>query len=380
MPLVSTSHTQTLPTSRARRLTTGATIVATLACARGDRGSAADTRTDQGPPLPSSRAAVRTAAAPDDPCAWISASAVAEVVGPLDGAPARVRSAEQPRPDVGGAACLYRLAAQPRAGTGEVVVQVMLDGAAQFETVGGAVGRRLAREAAVGPPGGGTAALSPVRDTASGWDYEGGLPLTYVGRLGHVGVIVAARTLELPRQKLAALAARVRDRVPDRPFAAPANADLAAVKAAAGDTEPEPPPAGPDPCGLLTREEAEAVLGKLTVAPYRSNSATALADPSGQGCTYFTGRHRALVLEPAWRGGRTRFGMAKSIGAAVSSGLGPDGGTTAGGGSWEDALSSAMTGNLYFLKGDRMLQMVYLTSSTDVAGAGRLARTAVARL
>ena len=38
------------------------------------------------------------------------------------------------------------------------------------------------------------------------------------------------------------------------------------------------------------------------------------------------------------------------------------------------------TGELYFLEGDRMLAMDHLTSSTDAAGALRLAHLAVERL
>ncbi len=38
------------------------------------------------------------------------------------------------------------------------------------------------------------------------------------------------------------------------------------------------------------------------------------------------------------------------------------------------------TGLLYFLKGDRMLELGYRTSSTDATGAVRLARAAVGRL
>ncbi len=49
-------------------------------------------------------------------------------------------------------------------------------------------------------------------------------------------------------------------------------------------------------------------------------------------------------------------------------------------GPWEEAAANGTTGQLYFLKNDRMLEIGYLTSSTDRAGAVRLARAAVGKL
>ena len=49
-------------------------------------------------------------------------------------------------------------------------------------------------------------------------------------------------------------------------------------------------------------------------------------------------------------------------------------------GPWEDAAGDPATGQLYFLKGDRALELGFLVSSTDFDGAVRLARIAVGRL
>ena len=148
--------------------------------------------------------------------------------------------------------------------------------------------------------------------------------------------------------------------------------------------EPEPPPSGPDPCGLLTQAEAEAVLGELVVEPYRSAGNSPLADPHGQGCTYFAAGHRALVLLPHWESGKMMFGMARSAGGLVASALpalGPDAESADTlDGPWDEVAANGTTGELYFLKGDRMLEIGYLTSSTDAAGAVRLAGVAVGRL
>ena len=94
-----------------------------------------------------------------------------------------------------------------------------------------------------------------------GWDAAQGSYSTFEGRIGHVRVTVRERgTMSRPLvlfEKKVALAARVRDRIPDLPFANP-NASVAAAASP-----------GPDPCSIITRPEAEAVLGPLVVEPYR---------------------------------------------------------------------------------------------------------------
>jgi len=83
------------------------------------------------------------------------------------------------------------------------------------------------------------------------------------GRIGHLVVSVDENSdliNAVPSEKKAALAARVRDRITDLPFDYPF----------AGPASKDPPPE-PDPCKLVTREEAEAVLGKLLAPPYRSH-------------------------------------------------------------------------------------------------------------
>jgi hypothetical protein len=328
-------------------------------------------------------ASVRTATVPANPCDWIPADQVVALIGPLDGPPERVRSFEQPKPSDDGNACLYRLAAQPRLGRNGIVVEVSATGGVIYERTAGAMRDHFAGALRDAGPG-----ADPAKPAASdeGWDYSGHLPaglVSYIGRLGHVSVLVVSLSSDVPRPRLAALAARIRDRLPDLPFPLPTDPMLEELKRMDGG-EPEPPPSGPNPCGLLTRAEAEAVLGKLVVEPYRSNENTPLVDPYGKGCTYLTAGHHALVLKPHWDSGKMMFGMARSVGGTVASVLpeaGPDresADTLEG--PWDEAAGNGTTGDLYFLKGDRMLELGYLASSTGPAGAVRLARIAVERL
>jgi hypothetical protein len=130
---------------------------------------------------------------------------------------------------------------------------------------------------------------------------------------------------------------------------------------------------------LLTRTEAESVLGKLLVAPFPSGETSPLADSAGTACTYYTAGHHAFVISPTRSEGKTLFGMVRGGSGLVRSTVG---GADQGDlleGPWDDATEGP-AGSVYFLKGDAMIEVSYRASSTDLEGATRLARLAVARL
>jgi hypothetical protein len=180
-------------------------------------------------------------------------------------------------------------------------------------------------------------------------------------------VMVMGGTYGMDEDVLAALAGRVRDRIPDVPFVDPSAANRV--------------PRGPDPCSVLSRDEAEAVLGRLIVAPYRAGPGGALADPSGPSCAYSTGEHRALLLTPHFTDAASEMRFIRGRGGLRMAGLVDPAGEGADTleGPW-DEVTIGIQGQLAMLIGNRMLEMVYLTSSTDIAGAIRLARPALQRL
>ena len=328
-------------------------------------------------------APIRTGSAPADACGWIPPSHVAEVVGPLDGEPTVVRSLEQLDPDPRGTACRYALADKPRAGIGAVVLEVDLSGAVIRERVGASMAEGFRQVIQAGTDAEGSAA--PAAEPAPpGWDRVGKLWTGYTsftGRIGHVAVSAMSLTPDLAAGRTAALATRVRDAIPDLPFPVPRDPELEAMARAAGsplDAEPT----GPDPCALLSPDQAELVLGKLVVPPYRSASDSPLALRNGNSCTYFTAGHRAFTVLPHWSTGKMLFGMARGVGGLVGS-VAPDDTAAAADtleGPWEEAAANGTTGQLYFLKQDRMLEITFVTSSTDRAGAVRLARAAMEKL
>jgi hypothetical protein len=338
----------------------------------GERASPAD-RAPRPGSLPE-----RVATRPASPCDWIPAGEVEAVVGKLSG---------PPRKHEGG--CFYPLPvdsitlarhakarqmedALARAGmksdwppipedTGGVLIHVQVGIGAEerpaelgFATLGSWVGNDSLLTA---PP------------PADGWDYRTsiiGKP-NFWGRAGTVMVTVEGGTYGMHDSVLATLAARVRDRIPDLPFAEPNAAALV--------------PSGPDPCSVLSGKEAEAVLGPLVVAPYRVREGGALADPGGEACAYYSGKHRALVLIPHFMGGAEEMRFVRARGGLGLAGVvdrAAEGADTLEG-PWDEA-AIGVYGQLAMLTGGRMLEITYLTSSTDIAGAIRLARAALPRL
>jgi hypothetical protein len=190
---------------------------------------------------------------------------------------------------------------------------------------------------------------------------------SFFGRVGHLAVDVEVHAAEVSHEQALAIANRIRDAIPDLPFPSEGPGNVA----------------GPDPCVLLAAPEVEAVLGKLVVPPYRSDEETPLAMAQGKSCSYFTAGHHALVLTPTWEYGGTAFDAMRGVGGIierVAPELHDGAADTLDTGPWEDAAGDPATGQLYFLKGDRLIELGYFVSSTGFDGAVRLARIAVGRL
>ena len=329
----------------------------------------------------------RATPAPENACDWIPVAEVEAALGPLA------------EPPTGTAiACRYALPmdaetakrrAKMRAAAGPTS-NVELDSVALVVTVdlvGDVSIERMSRMA--GDPSL-PAYIQPTLDAAGvkvdgakpedapkpppGWDMGNVLTgnADFTGRVGFLKVMVQENSADhvVPSAKKEALAARIRDRIADLPFAYPY---------AVPDETTLPP--GADPCSLLEPNEAEAVLGKLVVPPYRSFEGSPYADPNGSSCAYYTAGHHVLILKPYWTQGKERVAAVRADDALLYAiAKDPDGQMADTlDGPWED-VTTGLNGRIGFLKGDRFLQVAYLTSSTNAAGAVRLARIAIDRL
>lgn len=322
-----------------------------VACNRGD------TKASSGSPAKAQTASVPKFQVNRAPCDWITRADAEKALGePLVADPVRVRSADNTVPQADGDGCLYELKGTSELSKREVSIALDIDDA-----------------------GGIQAGFSGVRDVQAvfkdklshgdslvggRWDYVSGVPggLT----MARVGRIVTQVSAYGEMEKGMALASAIMDRVEDEPFAD-------------NPTDPAAAPSGSDPCALISRQEAEAVLGPLTMAPYRSRESTALAYGNGPSCSYFTGKHRVLVVTPTYDGGAMQYKMMAGVSGMVSGVLGGGNAPDTSKGPW-DKMATGATGALDFLKGDTMVELQYKASPTDYNGAVKLARVAAARL
>ncbi|MBK5188792.1 MAG: hypothetical protein JJD97_11155 [Gemmatimonadaceae bacterium] len=291
------------------------------------------------------------------PCDWISRAEVEKVIGePLTGDPVRVRSAENPIPQADGDGCLYELKSPSELTKRTIAVGLVTDDAGEIQAGFSGVPdiQAVFKDK-----------VSKGDSMVDGrWDYVSGVPggLT----MAREGRITAQIFAFGESEKGMAVASAIMDKVQDLPFANDP-ADLTA------------PTSDPDPCSLITRQEAEAVLGPLKMAPYRSRESTAIAHANGSSCSYFTGKHRALVVTPTYSGGAMQFKMMAGVGSMVSGVLGGAKAPDTIQGKWDQITTSA-TGTLVFLKGDQMVDLQFKSSSTDYNGAVKLARAAAVKL
>jgi len=330
----------------------------------------------------SSAVTVPTADEPDDPCGWISVADVEAVVGKLAEPPAKADgcryvmtipeelAAKRQQHVERVAAFQARFKTEPITFQGpmanfesnpksyavSVSVDVRGDMAGEIGLNAGFA--HLAREMGQRPQ----KAAPP-----EGWDSVAGLPYGFSGRVGHVRVSVQAQAPDVPREVMQRLAAAVRERIPDLPFKADNPYQIIQL---GGDR---------NPCDLLSRADAEAVLGPLVVEPYRSSSQhPPLALAKGHGCAYYTKGHRVFVLVPTWSGGEETFKIEGGVGGLMSQVLPEE--LTVFKGPWDKAQPSRASGALLFLKGDRLLEVHYQISSADRGEAVKLAAAAMRRL
>ncbi len=367
--------------SRRRRRCVGAVVTLTVVVAAGCNRAGAAGAASGNASDPSSAGSEQASAAGagshvqaipanSDPCGWIPTADATRLLGPLAAAPRRGHDAENTDATTDGRACVFTLSGAGPGGLPREVAVEVVPGEAGTEQATIDAGAALVQK--ILSNGKKREAQTDERSHArDGWDYANWIPDQFLGRLGHVAVRVGLHDAVVPRDSAERLAALVRDRLPDLPFAAEER------KWNHSDD--------PDPCALLTRAEAEAVLGKLAVPPYRSNGDTPLADPGGDGCSYYAPRHRVFTLKPEWKQGKTLFqvatGASRALGGIIGqlAGAGAPAAADTLEGNWDQA-GAGLDGELYLLKGDRMLTVAYRTAAIDVPTALRLTTPAVKRL
>jgi hypothetical protein len=197
-----------------------------------------------------------------------------------------------------------------------------------------------------------------ARHNFDGWDYLGAYPHEMTGRVGHLAFHVDWGGIAIPLDTLEQALVALRGEIPDEP--------LVALDSHSEATDGEP-------CSLVTRQEAEAVLGKLVTRPFESLDLYPLAEKNGSGCSYYTTNHHVLSIRPWRRNGKMIFNVSSLIGK-VDSGI-----VNQYASEWDRVGANAIDA-LYVLKGDKLLAVSWRMSSTDQAGAAKIASIAMKRL
>ena len=322
------------------------------ACHRAEKATAEDTKSPAGKPAPMPKVQYSRS-----PCEWITRAEAEKVLGePLISDPERVRSAENSIPQADGDGCAYEMKQTSQFAKSRVVIEIAVDDAGAIQA--GFSGVPDVQKVFKGKESKGDSLVNGRWDYLS--DLPGGVTVAREGR------IVAQVYAYGEGDKGMKMADAIMDKIADVPFAQDPK-DLTV------------PVSDPDPCSLITRQEAEAVLGPLTMAPYRSRESSALAHANGASCSYFAGKHRALVVTPTYSNGAMQYKMMAGVGNMVSSVLGGAKAPDTLEGKW-DQISTSPTSSLVFLKGDKMVDMQFKSSSTDYDGAVKLAHAAAGRL
>jgi hypothetical protein len=347
-----------LPRLTAFALPAIALSVFVVACNRGDKAAGGDKATGKA----GSAGGAHSASVPKvqtnrAPCDWISRADAEKALGePVISDPVRVRSAENAVPQADGDGCLYEMKSTSPNVKRVVAIQLELDDTGVIQA--GFSGVPDLKAEFKDKESKGDSMINGRWDYVSG--VPGGLTMAREGRI--TAQIFAWGEME----KGMALAAAIMDGIPDLPFAQNA-------------ADPTAEPHNPDPCSLITRQEAEAVIGPLTMAPYRSRESSALAHGNGSSCSYYTGKHRTLVVTPTYDGGAMQYKMMVGVGNMVSGVLGGAKAPSTAEGKWDQITTSA-TGALVFLKGDQMVEIQFKSSPADYDGAVKLAQAAATHL
>lgn len=136
-----------------------------------------------------------------------------------------------------------------------------------------------------------------------------------------------------------------------------------------------------DPCSVLPRAEAEAVIGPLAGDPYRTTDDPGQPDPAGRFCVYRTAEGRPVKLGARWVRGAMEFHMANGTGRLLDQ-VGRTHTAWAGdtlNGPWDQAAVTP-PGTLWALKGDELVWIDYSTTRGGLADGVRLVTAALPHL
>lgn len=133
-----------------------------------------------------------------------------------------------------------------------------------------------------------------------------------------------------------------------------------------------------DPCILVSRGDAEKVMGPLMADPYRVGG-DKKPNPDGSACLYRSATGQNVKIEPTYSGGQMSMKMFKMTGGLTNLVMVDESGQADTlDGDWDDVRVDF--GMLHALKGDVMIEVDANSSKIGAFGAGQLADVAIKHL
>ena len=135
-----------------------------------------------------------------------------------------------------------------------------------------------------------------------------------------------------------------------------------------------------DPCALVSRAEAEQILGPLRHDPWRVGGTTREVAPNGDHCYYEARSGRRVIIDVDWKDGKMGMQVLGMMGRLVEQAIPTDSGQADTlEGRW-DELRMLPGDNVFARKNDQMVAIDYLGSGIGLIGAARFAHIALGRM
>lgn len=137
---------------------------------------------------------------------------------------------------------------------------------------------------------------------------------------------------------------------------------------------------GQDPCTLVSRAEAEQILGPMRHDPYRVSGPNRDPAPTGSYCFYEARNGRRLVMDVDWKDGKMAMKIVAMGGSMVEQVISTDSGQADTLEAHWDELRMLPGNNLYARKGDQMVSLDYNGARIGLIGAAKFVNIALDRM
>lgn len=136
-----------------------------------------------------------------------------------------------------------------------------------------------------------------------------------------------------------------------------------------------------DPCRLVSRAEAERILGPLRHDAFRvSGGGNRVPNPTGKACFFEAKNGRRVIMDVDWTDGKQSMKIVGMMGSLVEQVISTDSGQADTLDAHWDELRMLPGNNIYARKGDQMVSLDYNGARIGLIGAAKFANIALDRM